>query len=75
MTAIVARAIAITAESMRRMKMKMKYSGVITIKKDGKESNIYLEFDKDNVYDVMRAYEAILNYAKADEVNVFSSRC
>lgn len=55
--------------------MKTKYSGVITLKQDGKESNIYLEFGKDNVYDVMRAYEVILNYAKADEVNVFSSRC
>lgn len=55
--------------------MKMKYSGMITIKQDGKESNIYLEFDKDDVYDVMRAYEVILNYVKADEVYVFSSRC
>lgn len=65
--------IAITAERMRRMKMK--YSGMITIKTDGKESNIYLEFDKDDVYAVMRAYEVILNCAKADEVNIFSSRC
>ena len=39
----------------------MKYSGVITVKAEGKEQNVYLEFEKDNVYDILRAYEAILN--------------
>lgn len=52
----------------------MKYSGMITVKADGKEQNVYLEFEKDNVYDILRAYEAILNHAKGEEISVFARR-
>ena len=52
----------------------MKYTGVITIKDEGKESTIYVEFEKDDVYDILRAYDVMLNHAKADEVAVYARR-
>ena len=52
----------------------MKYTAMITVKKDGAENNIHMEFDRDDVYDVLQAFDAILNYSAGDEVSVFARR-
>lgn len=52
----------------------MKYTAIITVNKDGTENNIHMEFEKDDVYDVLQAFDAILNHSAGDEVSVFARR-
>lgn len=52
----------------------MKYSALIMVKNDDKEANVHMEFGEDDIYDVMQAFDTILNHATADEVKVFARR-
>ena len=52
----------------------MKYYGMISVKYEGKENDIHVEFEKDNVYDILRAYEVVLNHAKGEEVYIYARR-
>ena len=52
----------------------MRYNAIITIKSGDKEDNIHMEFAKDDVYDVVKAFDTILNFAAGDEVQVFARR-
>ena len=52
----------------------MKYSAMITVKNDDNEANVHMEFGEDDIYDVMQAFDTILNYATGDEVRVFARR-
>ena len=52
----------------------MRYNAIIKTKNGDKENIIHMDFEKENIYDVLRAFEAVLNYAKGEEVSVFARR-